>query len=1495
MPKELDESAAVEEFYANNSITQNKVSGLANKQQDKVAALGGYRNDTLLGMEDADTLTTTNTPLNPNGKRSGREVLAPNAYAYDAIETSHAGSDPLAFVNGPKGKYKREQPAYVANLLGKNVDDVTSQDMIDVANQQQIQKLSDLGKQEGEDRWIAPLIRGVEATNLTGHYKDEKGNAVEAPLNVGITSKDWNQTGPYKRELMSYGNRAGDAVTVRAALDPLQNVHSNKAAEVLNSLQGGPTRAPGLTLDEIHAGEDSNNTGAWNPINLAKVAAADLSGFAADMVDVGFDAVGKGVQKVEEHFGETPTNEDLGTIGKALGFNVDGDGQLRHYWSWQDKQSKDGKGAKETTSQKAFDNLYGVKRDKAQAATKAFSEDADKLWQDNSKSTLDKVTGTLGLMVDNIDALPTGIVDSISFMATMSSPAGIMRNIAVNANDNLEKRLAKGEGIKTAEGHAANIALATVSTLAEFAGDKLALGLRRGPWKNTVNAELVDKAFSFVPDAMKEKFAARMLTGIVKVATKGTLAGGEEFTTEGFQAATGLIQERLEKDGYSIDNVYKLMDEKSRKKIRENAFTGMQLGIGHHTAGAGYNALAGGAKEGADALLDKYAAAKADTDKQQVDPTAPIDMKASSEWFAELPDDTLAEFQRRKATGEESNLTPEEEQHVNNVYTEHIKGLGEEVNSKKDMLARFYEKQGDVELTKDQQEGVDRLNSEIKQTQEERGNYTLQHSLMFGGQVLNNRPIKEIDKDIASVDTEIEQANEADRDRLVHSKKILEIEKMIATNPVTASFTKEDTNGANAVGQQKANTTTVQMFYGGVDEFGGMRMGAMQYAKALLDPTVSSDIKEELTGRFNKFLGAQRSKIAAMHKAKIEFEETGKPATVEYGTRGHGETASFTYDGARSGNFLKKVERETQLLGDVHAAVTGNQFDSKGKLEFKEETDKGDTEFVSGEYKEQHPWHSTSYELGDPVGEAIAEDILTRNAETGETKNGVVTPEQVTEFTTNNPKLVQEVANKLKGKQDEENNQAGSNEGFTTDERPQETGTSSTETVEENGNVLEEEAKQVAKVTEEVDTLLASVQELVTELKDLGKLNSVYEKNLAVLEEKARRYHELHGKVDSKTKGALTRAMDTTFGRKTASDGGVVSVGVVTTTANGKKAPPKKKGGFTKVEPEIDGSEEEASKQQEQQKKKGVDTAIDPLRNESQDVLDEAQRAAEEQAVIGEKTSGIKEDVQKSVYALIAKYTDSGLQELEDLVELAYKEGDPKEFSEIVTMASMLSSKSELLPVYEEIADARKELHEANSGIKDLERSVKGVKGEVKQTMASTVTRAWDKLLDDIESYKVKYKVFTEFGKGFKDKLQLTADANEKVFDGNKVVGKGKSLPEAEIFKEHTLEEAYKKLDELGRKPKLTAEDKAKMQQLEDIIATQEKALEAYGSDKTQAEAKLDNAKKELAKRKTSSNTGETILAANGHDVSVDAAVMAVLGNMSEEENKSVQDAMECD
>jgi len=327
---------------ANKSLLNQKVSKLAQRAVEKSAKLGlnstlpstpEFQADMLTGLSDSDTYKTQNYD-------KSIRASTPHTKFYDAVELKHGSNEydmlgkDKAYRDANPNSYAKSitsmttQRKQVADLINKqfgtnlNENTVTEQDMIDVGNMQQIQTLADAARLPGDERWQAPLIRGVEQTNLTGKgYKDEYGNLVdgtgEIPLNVPITSVDYGAIG--KREGGAIGNLAGEDVTSTHALDPTLN------ASLYYGNQNGQTVNTGTYEERLAKLNAIDNANKGYGENIIDGLQAGVGSFLSRTGDTAVDAaarVSKGV------FGNEEVNTFVNEMDKYLGkdwFSEEGD------------------------------------------------------------------------------------------------------------------------------------------------------------------------------------------------------------------------------------------------------------------------------------------------------------------------------------------------------------------------------------------------------------------------------------------------------------------------------------------------------------------------------------------------------------------------------------------------------------------------------------------------------------------------------------------------------------------------------------------------------------------------------------------------------------------------------------------------------------------------------------------------------------------------------------------------------------------------------------------------------------------------------------------------------------------------------------------------------------------------------------------------------------------------------------------------------------------
>ena len=183
-----------------------------------------YEDVTITGIEDADTFKLSD----------GRQVrVSDSLYRYDAAEVEHPESfwgsikSAVGLGDSEKSDYAEQtQNEHVGRILGKGPNAVSKEDVFSVGNMQQIQVLSDLMRNAGEDRWKAEVEPGATQVDLN------------SGLNIGAKIKV-SGTDAYGRVLADVVNpRTNENVTRLHAQD-----------QKLNAFAPGYKTA-GYTIDE---------------------------------------------------------------------------------------------------------------------------------------------------------------------------------------------------------------------------------------------------------------------------------------------------------------------------------------------------------------------------------------------------------------------------------------------------------------------------------------------------------------------------------------------------------------------------------------------------------------------------------------------------------------------------------------------------------------------------------------------------------------------------------------------------------------------------------------------------------------------------------------------------------------------------------------------------------------------------------------------------------------------------------------------------------------------------------------------------------------------------------------------------------------------------------------------------------------------------------------------------------------------------------------------
>lgn len=322
-------------------------------------------------------------------------------------------------------------------------------------------------------------------------------------------------------------------------------------------------------------------------VNAAKSAGSTLGGLAADMVDSLFDLGAKAGETVYESVaGKEVTQEDLKNLEK-IGFRVDPDGNVRHYWSWEKY---------DIGSKQAFDKLLGTERRVADEAMKNFQDDAEAALNSDAP-WYDKVGAVVVSMAKNAEAIPIGVADSFAFLTALRKAP--LQMLIADVNQVAEERFKETGEATNIETIAKIVPISAIKLGADYIVDSMTFGVGK---LGGINKALVDKAFKLAPKGLQETFAARLLNGVAKKASQVALAGAQEFPTEALQEALHIVSVNLDRDGYSMENVWGILEPEAQEAIRRAGWSGLQIGMGQSAVG---QAASGVLSTGANTIVDR--------------------------------------------------------------------------------------------------------------------------------------------------------------------------------------------------------------------------------------------------------------------------------------------------------------------------------------------------------------------------------------------------------------------------------------------------------------------------------------------------------------------------------------------------------------------------------------------------------------------------------------------------------------------------------------------------------------------------------------------------------------------------------------------------------------------------------------------------------------------------------------------------------------------------
>lgn len=220
LPTDTSEFDAINEKL--NTLTTAKAAKLDALMPQAVANpfAPETENATIVGMEDADTAILADGTKIRVSDPLRRYDAAEVKHEYDGVLPEMIANVLPSWVPGTGTNHKssyssdkqREQAALV---LGKGIGDVTTQDVYDVGNMQQVQALADLTRSKDQERFVADVNPGGEYINL---------NDPNNPLNIAVKINKNRTKDMHGRDLTPlYNAETGENVTAMHAADPRLN------------------------------------------------------------------------------------------------------------------------------------------------------------------------------------------------------------------------------------------------------------------------------------------------------------------------------------------------------------------------------------------------------------------------------------------------------------------------------------------------------------------------------------------------------------------------------------------------------------------------------------------------------------------------------------------------------------------------------------------------------------------------------------------------------------------------------------------------------------------------------------------------------------------------------------------------------------------------------------------------------------------------------------------------------------------------------------------------------------------------------------------------------------------------------------------------------------------------------------------------------------------------------------------------------------------------
>lgn len=378
-------------FNKLEELSREKANKLTEASESKNNKLNGYEDVTIVGISDADTYRLAD----------GRTVrVSDPIYRYDAAEVEHPQTtwqsikSTFGFGNNEKSDYASQtQKEMVGRVLGKGPNIVTDKDIYSVGNMQQIQVLSDLSMNKGDERWTAQVEPGAEQVNLN------------SGLNIGakikVTGKD------------AYGRVLADVVNPRTE-ENVTRLHAQDSR--LNAF------APGYKT----IGKEFDANG--NMIDTV-----DRDGMIGEAIDIGQSSL------IKQYAGTVDAlDEGVRWLANKVGIEPE---SFEKYFPKDYKIGLVGDG-KYTAKQLARDDTTSDKLAGVMASTR---EDQQKSMETAKKNLIDG--DYVGAAGEVMSTLPYMLGDSAGEMgAIMLGTPGIISAIGNRINNDAEDYKKNNEG-----------------------------------------------------------------------------------------------------------------------------------------------------------------------------------------------------------------------------------------------------------------------------------------------------------------------------------------------------------------------------------------------------------------------------------------------------------------------------------------------------------------------------------------------------------------------------------------------------------------------------------------------------------------------------------------------------------------------------------------------------------------------------------------------------------------------------------------------------------------------------------------------------------------------------------------------------------------------------------------------------------------------------------------------------------------------------------------